>query len=165
MRHAVLCLLIKDTPIPRILLAHKKVGFGIGKIVGVGGGIEAGETPELAGIREVQEEIGVTVTQAHLEAAATITFLFPAKPSWNHYVHVFLARTWTGEAVESREVRPMWFKIAEIPYAKMWHDAAHWLPVILTGEQIEAKFTFCDDNETIADYSIRHISQKLGTGD
>ncbi|MEM4548010.1 MAG: NUDIX domain-containing protein, partial [Thermofilaceae archaeon] len=43
--HAVLCFLLRDG---EVLLIRKKKGFGAGKLVGVGGRIEPGETPEEA---------------------------------------------------------------------------------------------------------------------
>ena len=43
----------------RILFGLKKRGFGKGKLVGVGGKVDANETVEEAAIRETEEEIGV----------------------------------------------------------------------------------------------------------
>ena len=55
-----LSLLKKDN---KILLGMKKRGFGEGKYNGVGGKLKENETPEIAMIRETQEEINVTPTK------------------------------------------------------------------------------------------------------
>ena len=64
-------------------------------------------------------------------------------------MHVFLVTRWDGPAVESREVRPRSFAVGDIPYDQMWQDSAHWLPRVLAGERVRARFTFGEDNETI----------------
>ena len=46
----------------RILLIHKKRGFGKGKINGPGGKIESGETPRQCAIRETEEELLIRPT-------------------------------------------------------------------------------------------------------
>jgi hypothetical protein len=33
----------------------------------------------------------------------------------------------------------------------MWDDNRYWLPRILSGEVVQAQFTFADDNETVCD--------------
>jgi 8-oxo-dGTP diphosphatase len=67
---------------PEVLLGLKKTGFGAGKWVGLGGHIEEGEKPEAAAVREVQEESSLVVPADSLQHMASITFLFPARPSW-----------------------------------------------------------------------------------
>lgn len=47
----------------KVLFGVKKRGFGKGKLVGVGGKVDKGETVEEAAVRETQEEIGVKVTE------------------------------------------------------------------------------------------------------
>jgi hypothetical protein len=37
----------------------------------------------------------------------------------------------------------------------MWQDGAHWLPRILAGELIQARFVFQADNETIRELEIQ----------
>lgn len=37
----------------------------------------------------------------------------------------------------------------------MWEDATHWLPHILAGERIQARFTFKDNNETVDEVEKR----------
>ena len=63
--------------------------------------------------------------------AGELIFLFPAKPEWDHHVHVFVVRQWQGEAREAEEIRPEWFALESIAYSQMWDDAAHWLPRVL----------------------------------
>ena len=149
-----LCLLVKGDPIEDILLGLKKVGFGEGKCVGVGGTVEEGETVHQTAVRELKEETSIEITEANLEKVAKITFFFPGNPAWDRLVYVFLVRKWRGEPKESREINPEWFKLADIPYESMWQDAAHWLPILLEGRKIVARFTFEDDNETIMSHQI-----------
>ena len=154
MLEATLCFLIEGDPPERILLGHKKVGFGRHKYGGVGGKLEDGETAVHAAVRELEEETGVHAREADLTRMAHLTFLFPYRTAWSQVVHVFVARKWVGEAVESREIRPFWFAVDEIPFERMWADCQHWLPLVLAGRRIRARFTFCSDNETIEEMEV-----------
>jgi 8-oxo-dGTP diphosphatase len=154
MLEATLCFLIDSGSPGRVLLGHKKVGFGKGKYGGVGGKIETGETAAHAAIRELEEETGIKAQESDLERMAHLTFLFPYKPEWSQVVHVFAAQRWAGEAVESREIKPFWYPIADIPYDQMWADCRHWLPHVLAGQRTRACFTFNADNETIGEMDI-----------
>jgi len=118
MLEATLCFLIEGDPPERILLGHKKVGFGKGKYGGVGGKIVDGETAVGAAVRELEEETGVRAREADLVRMAHLTFLFPYRPEWSQVVHVFVTRKWVGEAVESREIRPFWFWVRDIPFGE-----------------------------------------------
>ena len=66
-----------------VLLGRKKTGLGTGKIVGLGGHVEPGESAAEAAAREAKEESGICVTPGSLALAAHVTFLFPAHPSWD----------------------------------------------------------------------------------
>ncbi|MFQ5796233.1 MAG: 8-oxo-dGTP diphosphatase [Candidatus Bipolaricaulia bacterium] len=140
-------------------MGFKKVGFGKGKYNGFGGKIEAGETIGAAAVRELEEETGIKVSEKEIQRVALLTFLFPAKPDWDQVVHVFLVKAWDGEPVESTEMKPVWFKVDEIPFEKMWQDDVHWLPLILEGKRVKAIFTFKDDNETIDEFEIEEIEK------
>jgi 8-oxo-dGTP diphosphatase len=154
MLEATLCFLIEGNPPEKILLGHKKVGFGKGKYGGAGGKLDVGETSAHAAVRELKEETGITVLEKDLRRMGHLTFLFPFKPEWSQVVHVFLARTWVGKAMESREIVPTWFPVNAIPFDQMWADCRHWLPRILDDQPTRAQFTFNMDNETIAERQV-----------
>lgn len=154
MRDRTLCFLIRGNPPTDILLGFKKIGFGAGKYAGIGGKVEPGETIAMAAARELEEETGIQVSEKDLQQVGHLTFLFPASPDWSQVVHVFLATTWNGEPVESEEMMPAWFKVNDIPFERMWQDNSHWLPRILAGERIRARFTFREDNETIGELEM-----------
>jgi 8-oxo-dGTP diphosphatase len=154
-----LCLLLgtRGDGTPQVLLGHKKTGLGLGKVVGLGGHVEPGESAAEAATREVAEESGLTVPQAALTEAAHVTFLFPAHPSWDMDVTVFTAAQWSGEPAETEEIRPQWFPVAALPFDRMWDDAPRWLPRVLAGERLHAVFTYADDNQTVATEGVKSL--------
>jgi 8-oxo-dGTP diphosphatase len=137
-----------------VLLGYKKTGLGTGKIVGLGGHVEPGESPAEAAAREAKEESGIQVTFDSLLAMAHLTFLFPAHPAWDMDVEIFTTADWAGQAAETEEIRPQWFPVAALPYDRMWQDASHWLPRVLAGERLTATFTYAEDNESVATATI-----------
>jgi 8-oxo-dGTP diphosphatase len=155
MRQTTLVLLMQGNPPEQVLLGFKKEGFGKGKYTGFGGKVEPGETLAEAAIRELEEETGVCVREEALRPMGRLAFHFPAKPAWSQTVHVFVAWRWRGRVRESREMRPSWFSVDHVPFEHMWEDGAHWLPRILAGEAITARFTFQADNETINSLEVQ----------
>ncbi|MCK4393488.1 NUDIX domain-containing protein, partial [Candidatus Bipolaricaulota bacterium] len=101
MKDATLCFPIRGNPANEVLLGFKKIGFGAGKYNGPGGKVEAGETVATAAIRELEEETGIKICKKDLQQMGHLTFLFPAKPSWNQVVYVFVVTTWEGTPTES----------------------------------------------------------------
>lgn len=146
-----LCFLLRDGDTGReVLLGRKKTGFGLGKVVGVGGHVEPGETPMEAICREVLEEVNVHVGPADLVPAGTVHFVFPARPEWDMFTTVFLAETWLGEPSESLEIIPQWYLVDRLPVAHMWADAEHWLPAMISGQRLAVQVVLDHDNESVA---------------
>lgn len=134
---------------PEVLLGAKKFGIGIGNLVGPGGKLEPGETPEMAIIREVCEETTIRIREPRL--VAELDYPFPFKPAWSQKSWVFIADQWDGEALESDELIPDWFAIDAIPFHRMWDDAQYWLPQTLSREKfIRATFEFGEDLRTVS---------------
>ena len=146
----VLCFLMRDTPErgAEVLMGLKQTGFGVGRIVTLGGHVEPGETPAQAAVREVFEESGVTVAEQDLEPAGTVEFIFPARPEWDMSTVVYRARAWDGEPAPSVEIIPAWYPVDKVPYARMWPDSAHWMPEVLAGRSFDAVVTLAVDNES-----------------
>lgn len=149
-----LCLPLQGNPPRHVLLGLKKMGFGVSKVTGIGGKVEMGETVAEAALRELEEEVGLRAREPDLEPVGQLTFLFPFKPSFSQLVYVFLVKQWEGEPEEGREVVPTWFALDRVPFERMWHDATFWFPPIMAGERIRARFTFQEDNETVATVAI-----------
>ena len=135
----------------KVLLGFKKRGFGEGKYVGIGGKVETGEEILDASIREVKEEIFISIQPEDLEPLGKIAFRFDQNPSWSQDVYLFLCEQWTGEIAESEEIKPKWFSFDEIPYSEMWDDAKHWVPKALNRERVDSIISFKKDCETVGD--------------
>jgi 8-oxo-dGTP pyrophosphatase MutT (NUDIX family) len=152
MREVTLIFPISSEPEPRVLLGLKKDGFGAGKITGFGGGLEKGESPAVGAARELFEECGLKVSPDELKPCGMLEFVFSAKPNWGHLVHVFLAPVWSGEPIESDEMRPEWCAMNALPFERMWDDNRYWLPGVLAGNHVNSRFVFAADNQTVLEF-------------
>lgn len=138
----------------KVLLGRKLQGFGAGKVMGLGGHVEPGETEAEAAVREVYEESGVQIDPDYLSHRATITFRFPTKPKWDAVVTVFVGEQWTGNTTDSLEVSPAWYDIDQLPLDEMWDDERYWLPRVLHGERLTATITYDESCSKVTDAKI-----------
>jgi len=161
MKEATLCFVVEGDPPARVLLGFKKGGFGEGKYDGFGGKIEAGESPLLAAIRELEEESGLRALPEHVQYVAHLVFVFPAKPEWSQIVHAFVARQWTGTPTETVEMIPTWFDLQDIPYARMWDDSAYWVARVLSGGRLRARIVFRPDNATVGHVVMEPLDEGI----
>lgn len=107
-------------PEGRVLLAQRPAGKPMeGLWEFPGGKIDPGETPEVALIRELQEELGIDTWQSCL---APLTFASHSYPDFHLLMPVFACRKWDG-IVTGREgqalkwVRPQELKTYPMPEA------------------------------------------------
>lgn len=126
-----------------VLLIEKKRGIGAGKVNGPGGKIDPGETPRQCAIRETQEELQVTATG--VRKMGELFFSMSDIP--DIHCHVFTADGYEGTPTETPEAIPLWTKVSEIPYHRMWDDDRYWLGQVLAGETFRGRFRF--DGEKI----------------
>ena len=151
------CYILSETPEAgyRVLLGEKKKGLGLGKVVGPGGKLEVGETPEQAAVREVREESGLRIREEDLILLGRIRYEFPHRESWSQISWVFATRTWHGDIVESDELLLDWIPVDAIPFDRMWDDARFWLPGVLGAPDIESyierRFVFGPDLATVVE--------------
>jgi len=84
----------------RVLIAQRPEGKALAGLWEFPGGkIDAGERPEAALIRELQEELGIAVKEACL---APLTFASYAYPEFHLLMPLYVCRRWEG-FVQSRE--------------------------------------------------------------
>lgn len=114
----VACALI-DTD-RRILLARRPPGTSMAGLWEFPGGkVEAGERPEQALIRELAEELGITVSEACL---APLTFASHGYPDFHLLMPLYVCRRWDGiplprEGQTLAWVRPDRLRSYEMPPA------------------------------------------------
>lgn len=139
-----------------IMLGLKKTGLGAGNIIGIGGKVEPNETLEQAAIREVQEEVEITIE--NLEYSGNVIFYFPhiKDESWNISVHIYTSKKWSGTPKETIEISPFWFHKTSIPYEKMWDDARLWVPQVIANKKIFGEFLYAE-NMQVADYNVKEL--------
>ena len=152
MQQKTLCFLCRGDA---VLLGFKKRGFGAGNYVGIGGTVEAGETVAETAVRELHEETRIVAQTTDLEAKGYVDFQFPAKPSWNQRVHLFLLKHWQGEPQETDEIRPSWVAQQEVPFGLMWDDARYWLPRLLAGESLVGWFVFDAGGTAVVEWELQ----------
>ncbi len=112
----VVCYLERDG---RILMLHrnkKKNDVNGGKWIGVGGHVEAGESPEECVIREVREETGYTLESFRYRAI--LTFCYNDEPAM--YLFLFTSDCFSGEEIECDEGDLKWIPKEEIQALELW---------------------------------------------
>jgi len=146
-RERAVLLFVRDAG--RLLLIHKKRGLGTGKVNGPGGRLEAGETWAQAAVRETREETGLT--PGGLTEAASLRFQFT--DGYRLEGRVFLADRWTGRLQACDEADPFWHPADRLPWRTMWTDDALWLPPVLAGRRVDARFPF--DGDAMVEAEVR----------
>jgi 8-oxo-dGTP diphosphatase/2-hydroxy-dATP diphosphatase len=139
-----LCFIVEPS---RVLLGLKKRRLGAGRWNGFGGHVEMGETIEEAARREVLEEAGVTLSD--IEKVGILEFQSQERPGEVLEVHVFRAQSFSGEPLESDEMKPQWFSLNEIPFKDMWQSDPYWFSHMLDGKKFKGKFLFAPGDKVL----------------
>ncbi|MES2470909.1 MAG: 8-oxo-dGTP diphosphatase [Patescibacteria group bacterium] len=150
MKKSTLCFCVRDG---QVLLAMKKRGFGSGKWNGYGGKVQENEIPIMAAVRELEEESGLVADFKDLQQAAVVRFYFDGNPVSE--CSVYQTHIWKNEPIETEEMRPQWYPISDLPFGEMWAADAKWIPLILSGEKIEAEINFNTDGSVVKEFSYK----------
>ena len=132
---------ITDRKQGKVLLIMKKKGLGKGKVNAPGGRLEKGESPLQAGIRECQEEVGITPLRP--EKRMELHFQFTS--GYALYGEAFFTDSWEGIERPSDEADPFWCDLDKLPWDNMWEDDRRWLPLALEGKKLRGFYVFDDD--------------------
>ena len=138
---ATLCYVRRDECTLMVYRNKKANDIHEGKWNGLGGKIEAGETPEECVIREVYEESGLSIRNPRLCGL----LMFPAFKGNDWYVFVFTAQEFTGELIESPEGRLEWIPNDRVLNLNLWESDPVFMPWIRVGKFFSAKFEYEGD--------------------
>jgi 8-oxo-dGTP pyrophosphatase MutT (NUDIX family) len=96
-------------PADRVLLIHERIEGGRTHWLTPGGGVEAGEAPGAAAVRELHEETGIAIDLADDAESVLVTrrLWSWAGVSYDQVDHFFLARVPAGLVVEPRSLTPV----------------------------------------------------------
>lgn len=150
MFEATLCEIVKDD---KVLLKKACRGVSESKWNGLGGKIEAGETPLENVIREVKEESNLFVK--NLRKHGILKFYDGSRQNLFFIVHLFSTCDCNGEIRECDEGELKWFDIDKIPYGDMWADDEIWMPLMLGGKEFDGDFVFDETRKKIIEHEIR----------
>ncbi|MBP1996683.1 NUDIX hydrolase [Paenibacillus eucommiae] len=150
MHNYTLCFIKKGH---QILMLNRLYSPNMGKWNGVGGKIEAGETPQQSVIREVYEETGLSVDNPEL--VGTVTWILNDAIS-GMYVYISSIPTSTdfSTPVNVAEGILDWKDIDWVLNVKntgIADNVQEFLPVMLNGENVDHRFSY-NVNEEMIDY-------------
>ena len=129
MKQTVLCYLERDGAYLMMHRIKKEVDENRDKWIGVGGKMEAGESPFDAARREIAEECALTPSK--LDYRGIITFV---SDEWGtEYMHLFTSSDFTGTlANECDEGVLEWVKKEDIPSLPIWEGDKIFLSLLDT---------------------------------
>ena len=139
MKLATLCYLRRDDQTLMVHRVKKANDMHQGKWNGLGGKLEAGETPEECAIREVYEESGLKVMNPQLKGILT----FPAFDDFEDwYVFVYLVTEFAGEMIDSPEGILQWIDNTELSNLNLWDGDLLFISWLDRNGIFSAKFTY-----------------------
>ncbi len=120
-----------------------------GKWNGLGGKFEAGETPEMCVIREVEEESGLVIQNPRMHGLLTFTNF--KGNDW--YVFVFTANQFSREIMASSpEGQLEWIEDDQLLNLNLWESDHIFFPWINDGSFFSAKFDY--DGDSMQGYDV-----------
>lgn len=141
MKLATLCYVRRPGQTLMVHRIKKENDMHLGKWNGLGGKLEAGETPEECAIREIREESGLTVSR--LDWKGFLTFPgFANEEDW--YAFVFVAECLPGELIESAEGTLQWIDNEQLLSLNLWEGDRIFLPWLDRPGFFSGKFVYRD---------------------
>ena len=129
MRATTLCYIERGGQYLMLHRVKKRDDPNGGKWIGVGGGIEPGETPEQCLLREVREETGLTLTA--YRARGVIDFVNDACE--DERMHLYTASGFIGELTACDEGVLEWVDIDRVPELPLWEGDRIFLRLLCEG--------------------------------
>ena len=141
MKLATLCYVQNETHTLMLHRNKKENDTHRGKWNGLGGKLEAGETPEDCVIREVFEESGLKIVRPRLRGIITFP-MFDGRDDW--YVFMFTAREYSGELIDSAEGTLDWIAHEKVLALNLWEGDRIFIPWLAKNDFFSARFEYKD---------------------
>ena len=139
MKLATLCYLRRGGQTLMIHRVKKQNDMHQGKWNGLGGKLEAGETPEECAVREIWEESGLNAT--HLVLKGFLTFpAFDEIDDW--YTFVFVVDRFDGELIDPEEGYLEWIDDEALLDLPLWEGDREFLPWLDRPGFFSGKFVY-----------------------
>lgn len=155
----VICTLVFPLRGDFVLLGLGKKGYNEGLWNGYGGKVDSGDTSvRHTAVRELEEEVGLTVKQEDLCYHGYMTFVWESEvpglgvqTARKVVVHMYSTASWQGEPRESDAMgTPTWFSVTELPYNSMPPDNPNWLPLVFAGNNFIGTARYNSAREVVA---------------
>jgi 8-oxo-dGTP diphosphatase len=136
---ATLCYVRRDGHTLMLHRIKKANDMHAGKWNGLGGKLEAGETPEECAVREIYEESGLQVEHPHLRGMIVFP-KFNGDDDWITYI--FVVEQFTGTLNESNEGVLQWVRDGELFDLNLWPGDRIFLRWLDAPRFFSAKFVY-----------------------
>ena len=150
MKMTTLCYIEQDGKYLMLHRTKKEQDANKDKWIGVGGHIEAEESPEECLLREVKEETGLTLTSYQFRGM--ITFV---SNEWEKEVMcLFTADAFTGKMIDCDEGELEWVDKADILKLPIWEGDALFLERLLKDEPEFFTMKLVYEGETLTEHQL-----------
>lgn len=148
MKLGTLCYIEKDGKTLMLHRNKKENDIHEGKWIGLGGKLEAGESPEECVLREVEEESGLILKDPTLRGVLT----FPNFKGHDWYVFLYTATEFEGNLIESPEGDLHWIATKSLLDLHISEGDRLFLSWLREKKMFSAKFIY--DGDDLVDYSM-----------
>ena len=147
---STVCYIEQDGKYLMLHRTKKKKDVNHEKWIGVGGKLEAQESPEECVVREVCEETGLTLQEYQLRGIVT----YVSAELETEYMYVFTSNDFTGELIECNEGDLQWIKKDKVTGLNTWEGDKIFVEKIKNNNSFfTIKFNY--DGEKLIKYDLK----------
>ncbi len=154
MKVATLCYVRRNGHTLMVHRIKKANDMHMGKWNGLGGKLEAGETPEECAVREIFEESGLQVRNPLLKGLLTFPG-FANEEDW--YAFVFVTDDFSGDLIDSPEGHLEWIPDERLLELNLWEGDRIFIPWLDQPGFFSGKFVYKHNILVAHDVVFHHL--------